>query len=535
MSLTELQRAEATYNLILQKTAKYQSDLAEYQKTAPGQIDKATASFKDLGVAMGELVLPAWAEFVSKLGEAANGLREVIELLKQAQPLTQEDITRRGGIWNPGGKLGTIPATEYPTLSELEGDKIEKVRQERFRIEQGLREKEQAMLEQLSMELGEKLLEIEEKWNERRKDAYEDFTEDIEDIALDHARKMEDLERDLQQKLADINADRDRKRADAYRDYHDGLIDIGIWYTNEIADINQKYRDNELDAEKDFQRKLLELKEEFIFDMESAAQKRDARAALELIRRYNLDKRQLERKHDEEQDDLHDQLQRELAELRRQRDIKLRDLRIELQRKLAEINLEYQRELEALNIWKQRELEDIAIWHKREEDDANDHYRRMLDDADKYRKQQLEKEVRAIITKQKLDAAALKNLFKLTEAYVGKNGVMVQLWNNYFNFLKAGGGIVPSLPGMVTPTTPRFDTEGFADGGTVLAKKPSMLLFGEKGAEYATLTPANKLGTANGKMTIALSLSPDLQARIVDDALDQFANVIVEVHKERRR
>jgi hypothetical protein len=385
------------------------------------------------------------------------------------------------------------------------------------------------------MELGEKLLDIEEKWNERRKDAYEDFTEDIEDIALDHARKMEDLERDLQQKLADINADRDRKRADAYRDYHDGLIDIGIWYTNEIADINQKYRDNELDAEKDFQRKLLELKEEFIFDMESAAQKRDARAALELIRRYNLDKRQLERKHDEEQDDLHDQLQRELAELRRQRDIKLRDLRIELQRKLSEINLEYQRELEALNIWKQRELEDIAIWHKREEDDANDHYRRMLDDADKYRKQQLEKEVRAIITKQKLDAAALKNLFKLTEAYVGKNGVMVQLWNNYFNFLKAGGGIVPSLPGMVTPTTPRFDTEGFADGGTVLAKKPSMLLFGEKGAEYATLTPANKLGTANGKMTIALSLSPDLQARIVDDALDQFANVIVEVHKERRR
>jgi hypothetical protein len=112
------------------------------------------------------------------------------------------------------------------------------------------------------------------------------------------------------------------------------------------------------------------------------------------------------------------------------------------------------------------------------------------------------------------------------------------LWNNYFNFLKAGGGIVPSLPGSIyPPTTPTPSSGGFAAGGTVLAKQPSMLLFGERGAEYATLTPANKIntGVGNGKMTIALSLSPDLQARIVDDALDQFANVIVEVHKERRR
>lgn len=82
MALTEQQRALATYNLILEKTAVYSDDLLQYQKTLPGAIDATTAAITDATSKTGQNLLDLkylWGQlrlavvnYISAATEAAN-------------------------------------------------------------------------------------------------------------------------------------------------------------------------------------------------------------------------------------------------------------------------------------------------------------------------------------------------------------------------------------------------------------------------------------------------------------------------------
>ena len=92
------------------------------------------------------------------------------------------------------------------------------------------------------------------------------------------------------------------------------------------------------------------------------------------------------------------------------------------------------------------------------------------------------------------------------------------------------------------------DAGGQAEGGTIIAHKPTVALFGEAGPEAATFTPLNKLGekqiaggqmpTADrespfGRLLFEMLLSPDLEARIIDQTLDEVADVTMTINRER--
>lgn len=81
-----------------------------------------------------------------------------------------------------------------------------------------------------------------------------------------------------------------------------------------------------------------------------------------------------------------------------------------------------------------------------------------------------------------------------------------------------------------------------ASGGTVYAGSPQLIQFGEV-PEIATFTPVNQLNSnqmgsgvssgKSGKTTIEVLLSPGLEARVVDNALSQVADVMVKVQRAR--
>jgi hypothetical protein len=75
-----------------------------------------------------------------------------------------------------------------------------------------------------------------------------------------------------------------------------------------------------------------------------------------------------------------------------------------------------------------------------------------------------------------------------------------------------------------------------------------LALFGERGAEEVTFNPIGRVGrnegrifggslpgssAGNGTLQLELLLSPDLEARIVDSSLNEFANVMVSVERMR--
>lgn len=84
----------------------------------------------------------------------------------------------------------------------------------------------------------------------------------------------------------------------------------------------------------------------------------------------------------------------------------------------------------------------------------------------------------------------------------------------------------------------------------MLADRPTTVTFGEAGLEFATFTPigrdgrdVNKLFSnlsnsagdgMGGVLELLLSLSPDLEARVVRNTLGQMSNIVTEVRRSKR-
>lgn len=89
----------------------------------------------------------------------------------------------------------------------------------------------------------------------------------------------------------------------------------------------------------------------------------------------------------------------------------------------------------------------------------------------------------------------------------------------------------------------------FAEGGAIIADKPTTAIFGEAGRELATFTPLDKTGkdvnkvfgdTAglggggmSGRLLIEMLLSPDLEARITENTLSEAAGIVTQITRAK--
>ena len=217
------------------------------------------------------------------------------------------------------------------------------------------------------------------------------------------------------------------------------------------------------------------------------------------------------------------------------------------QQKLAQLQLEKQRELVELALWKQRELDDLALWHKRE-----------LEEIDRHAQQKIERLLAAYAEEYGIHAEMQKKISDLLMMYFGNNMAMVGSLMQYIAALPGllaqaqsaamssmnWGSLVESNKGGKMSEV----NAGMAEGGTIIARKPTVAVFGERGTEAATFTPIGRTGTdvnkvfgdvggfgsgVGGNIKLNVSLSPDLEARIVDNSMKQVAVVIEHVRRER--
>lgn len=334
-----------------------------------------------------------------------------------------------------------------------------------------------------------------------------------EDIELEYKRKAEDAARDLVKKIEDINRD-SAKRA---------------------AEEKEKARINELQAELELAQKLKELRQQFLFDLEDALHARDARQVLRLIRNYNAEREKLLEREDFEKQLRAMRLQNELRAIEAERRAKIASAKLEYQQKLEDLAIAKKREYEELAIWKQREYEDIQRWYAREQEEIrrNSEYkiRQLLDEY---------------IKSGKITDAGMKNILTIIAKYVNLSKAQFADLSNYANsqLSKIQGAMI------ITPTKSTYTGVSgggggggggmkMAEGGTLIANKPTNVLFGEAGLEMATFTPLERKGADVGKIfgnltgseagsaVIQVTLSPDLEARVVENALGQTAKVIV--------
>lgn len=106
----------------------------------------------------------------------------------------------------------------------------------------------------------------------------------------------------------------------------------------------------------------------------------------------------------------------------------------------------------------------------------------------------------------------------------------------------------PVIPGSVTRRhTDNRPIPEFAEGGSLLATRPTTATFGEGGPELVNFTPLSRVGKnvgklfgdtsgmggVNGTIRVAVDLSPDLTGRIVEQSMDGVAEVLSKVNRSK--
>ena len=407
-------------------------------------------------------------------------------------------------------------------------------------------------------EANEEITEIEEEAAEKRIDINDDYLSDIEDIHEKALDKRLDLWRDYQRKLSDISTKASQKEEDEIRDYGYRVADAERDATFRRQEAERKYRENELKDERKFQEKLRQLRENFLFDLEDAVAERDARQIMRLTRQYNLRRDQMVREEKISGDDKQSAFEEELRQIEFQRQERLQQLAIEHERRIQEIALQASRERAQAAIDYERRKAEEATRVEEEKKERADRRQEQLDKLDEDTQDRVNKIIAGLMKEYSATRDWLNPISELYENTYGPNGRidaalqwyqqrLMQTWllQQKLKLMQgnASGSGWSGLP-------PDYDDAGGqAKGGTIIARKPTVALFGEAGPEMATFTPLNNLAETTpfggqapegardskmGKLRLEMLLSPDLEARIVDDTLNEVADVIYTIERERR-
>lgn len=382
--------------------------------------------------------------------------------------------------------------------------------------------------------------------------ALEKMNNEILEAQIKLAQDMEEAAIDLGRKLEDIAIEYAKKRADAERDHATTVRDINTSYAqkvNEIradeAEASAKARNDELEREAEFQNKMLELKENYLMDLEEALHERDARQILRLMKQYNLDKTQAERDHALD----NQKAQRDVAEKKREFARRRQEAEAERKAKLAEANQDLKDKLAKLQA--DEEAERRA---------ANLAYERKMQDLQREMHNRLALVAASLVQEFNLTKQGLDAIYKLYTSYYGAIAQVYAAMNTML-----GGGMLGAQSAVAAKASASnakavaqgnrpaiVGSQRYAEGGMMIADKPTTVTFGEgDGLEMATFTPLNKTGRdvnklftnlsgqggsgSDGILEVDVTLSPDLEARIVRRSMDETAGIITKVKNSKRR
>lgn len=264
---------------------------------------------------------------------------------------------------------------------------------------------------------------------------WEKFFGDFGEITSDGLNKAWEIWRKYYQKLDDISTKEQQDIADAERKLAQDLEDLRRDTQQKLEDAARKYREAELKAERDYQEKLRRLREEYLFDLEDALRERDALQVIRLMRRYALDKQQLERENENDAQERADNYRQELEDIRTQAARKEEELRIEHQRRLEEIRLQAERERAEAQIEREQAMEELKQDLENQRKEREIQYQQQLEDLKKKFENELTTILQKLQEQYNLTDTELKQIGDLFTAIYGPNGPVASAYSDLSNTL----------------------------------------------------------------------------------------------------
>jgi hypothetical protein len=593
-------RASITYAVIQDNLNSIQADAGAIVETTAGQVRRLEARWEDLLIALGNTVTGTEdaKDAISELADSVESLTELVKLLSPEHDNLTTSLIRNVAMY--GILQGTVKT--FINFVSGEADSILDSLTERFefltnwttqfnenlvQIQKNLgllpepilgdfidedatdalqtfevggvefSEEDYKKIVEATTELVEEIENIEEESFQRRQDAFEKFRNQVEEDYQNHLDKLADLQEDFNRRIADINLKATQRTEDAIADNAFRVQEANIKASQRREDAERKFREREISAERKFQEKLRQLRENFLLNLEDAVRERDARQIIRLTRQFNLRRKQMIREEGLNKTDRKAQFQEELAQIERQRQERLRQLAVEHQRRLEAIAQQAARERAQAEIEFQRRQEEERLRFEQRKKERNARLKETLDNINESTQERINAVIQGLQDEFDLSDEMLNAISMLYENTYGPDGRidravaytiarLLQL-RQFMNMLQTSLGTVP----FTAKDQARFEFDnagGQAEGGTIIAKKPTVAIFGEAGPEMATFTPLNKLGSQGSKVTpmsasnmpmdgrirLEMLLSPDLEARVVDNTLGEIADINFAIERAKK-
>lgn len=364
------------------------------------------------------------------------------------------------------------------------------------------RAKQQAKLEQ---ETAEKITKIVGDANQKRLDIDKEFNDDLADLAQDSEEKRIKVIEGTRQALAELEQSTDR----------------------ELSSRRKEFNKGELRQTEDHLKEMRRLQEDFLFNLDDAVRSRDAGAIVDLQRQFQKESSQREEGFSTNQNRQGQDFSAELDGIRKNEASRRDELITAQAQSLDDINKfeeEKRNDLEATREEEQEKLKQDLVEKLQLEDDNFIARQAALDEA---LQKQLESIAKNLADQKDITEEGAREILETFDQFFGIGGDIDKLMEDFARKRKIRADITVAFQGATSTPEPQTPAEAiasggsfggrkrlggvqeFATGGTLIASKPTLALFGEKGPEVVQFTPMSELSSPEqsepGRMIIELT------------------------------
>lgn len=434
-------------------------------------------------------------------------------------------------------------------------------------------EAERIRKQKVKEDLGKGLADAIDAGKDAIREAGSRYQEALDRLDKQVAKAIERLGKNQEKALAKLQESYEKAKVKLQESLDKNLVKVEEQANQAREQENQRYRDEQIRREEDYLLQIRRMEEDYTMSLEDAVQARDAKTAIQLMRRRNVDRQRAKEDHDidtRREDENHDDRLQEISD--REQEIK-DELQKQYEEQLKQLEDSLKEQRDSIQESYDEQRQDIMDSAQEQRDDMKEQYAKQQTDLDDANRKRL-----AAMVKQWADAGIIDEkgataLLKQLDEYYGEDGkiedlivdfIERNLRNQKIEIVLREADKPENEPPPTNPQPPpggcRAGTRwnralgecvpytNKGTGGLLIADEPTSVIMGEQGRELGLFVPDNmRMGLSQvanvlaggagrtGGETLAYDILLRLQAsgeisREMEDALlDKLAQVVEQV------
>lgn len=206
----------------------------------------------------------------------------------------------------------------------------------------------------------ERIADLEEDTAKRRAEIVKDAAERLADLEEEGAKRREEIAEDTAKALAKLEQDTAEAKADAIASAQEDLASLEEDTQNSVAEVREEAQEKERRETEDHQREMQRLQQNYLLNLEDAVKNRDARAIVDLRRKYQQEKREREEDFQTQQSRSREDTQKRIEEAREAEEKRRREIEEALEKQLEDIEENEAKKKAEIEASQQEQLADLA-------------------------------------------------------------------------------------------------------------------------------------------------------------------------------